>query len=103
MLKSVVFKWWPESGESGPGGTRGLISNCLRTGSLKKYCFERVARKWEIRTWSHRGAKKQLCKDRLFKKVLFLKGGQKVGNQDLEAPGAQKQLCNDRLFEKVLF
>ena len=37
------------------------------------------------------------------KKVLFLKGGQKVGNQDLEAPGAQKQLCNDRPFKKVLF
>jgi len=67
---------------------------------LKKYCFERVARKWEIRTWSHRGAKKQLCKDRLFEKVLFLKGGRKVGNEDLEAPGAQKQPCKDRLFKK---
>ena len=37
------------------------------------------------------------------KKSVVFKGGQKVGNQDLEAPGAQKQLCNDRLFEKVLF
>ena len=62
-----------------------------------------MARKWEIKTWSHRGAKKQLCKDRLVKKVLFLKGAQKVGNQDLETPGAQKQLCNDGLFKKVLF
>ena len=37
------------------------------------------------------------------KKCCFLKGGQKVGNQDLEAPGAQKQLCNARLIKKVLF
>ena len=35
--------------------------------------------------------------------MLFLKGDQKVGNQDLETPGAQKQLCNDGLFKKVLF
>ena len=39
----------------------------------------------EITTWRHQGAKKQLSKDKLFKKVLFLKGGQKMGNQDLEA------------------
>ena len=62
-----------------------------------------MARKWKLRTWSYWGAKKQLCKDRLLKKVLFLKGAQKVGNQDLEAPGAQKQLCNDRLFKKCCF
>ena len=36
-------------------------------------------------------------------KKCFLKGGQKVGKQDLEASGAQKQLCNARLFKKVLF
>ena len=34
------------------------------------------------------------------KNCCFLKGGQKVGKQDLEAPGAQKQLCNDRLLKK---
>ena len=39
----------------------------------------------EITTWRRQGAKKQLFKDKLFKKVLFLKGGQKMGNQDLEA------------------
>ena len=87
-LKQVLFfKGWPESGKSGPGVIRVLRSNCVRAGSLKKCCFERVARKWEIRTWSHQGAKKQLCKDKLFKQVLFSKGGQKMGNQDLEPPG----------------
>ena len=63
-----------------------LRSNCVKTGWLKK-CFLRVARKWEITTWRHQGAKKQLSKDKLFKKVLFLKGGQKMGNQDPEPLG----------------
>ena len=40
-----------------------------------------MARNWEIRTCSHQGPKKQLCKDKL-KKVLFLKGGQQMGNQN---------------------
>ena len=39
-----------------------------------------MVRKWEIRTWSHQRPQKQLCEEKLFKKVLFLKVGQKVGN-----------------------
>ena len=78
----MARKW-----ESKTWRQQGLRSNCVTPGSLKKWCFGRVARKWEIRTWSHQGAKKQLCKDKLLKKVLFLKGGREVGNQDLEAPG----------------
>ena len=62
-----------------------------------------MARKWEITTWRHQGAKKQLSKDKLFKKVLFLKGGQKWEIKTWRHQGAQKQLCNDRLFNKVLF
>ena len=65
--KVLFFKGWPESEKARPGGRhQGLRSNCVTPGSLKKCCFGRVARKWEIRTWSHQGAKKQPCKDKLF-------------------------------------
>ena len=48
-------------------------------------------------------AKKQLCKDKLLEKLLFLKGGQKMRNQDLGHQGGKKQLSKDKLFKKLLF
>ena len=62
-----------------------------------------MARKWEIRTWSHRGAKKQLCKDRLVKKVFSFRVARKWEITTWRHQGAKKQLSKDKLFKKVLF